>query len=109
MFFCLSKHVSLVERHLRGTVRRPYLLQIPQATSVGQSPTKPHVLMFSCLNNNLFFCSSVFQKNLFSCSHVSQKKLSLCSYVFKHPFSCLHNKKDGSEQVLPIPNRLSTN
>ena len=35
--------------------------------------------------------------------------MSLCSSVFKHPFSCLHNKKDGSKQVLPIPNRLSTN
>lgn len=34
--------------------------------------SKKHVLMFLCL---------------------SKKNMSLCSSVFKHPFSCLHNKK----------------
>ena len=74
---------------LRGTVRRPYLLQIPQASL----HTSSHVLLFSCLNknlflclqNNLFFCSYVFKKNMFLCSLVSQKKHVLL-------FSCLSKK-----------------
>ena len=77
---------------LRGTVRRPYLLQIPQASL----HTSSHVLLFSCLNKNLFFCSLVFQNNLFFCSYVFKKTMFLCSLVSqkKHVllFSCLSKK-----------------
>ena len=69
-------------------------------------------LMFSCSLVLIITCSSVLLSFKKTCSHVLmslKKNMSLCSSVFKHPFSCLHNKKDGSEQVLPIPNRLSTN
>ena len=74
---------------LRGTVRRPYLLQIPQASL----HTSSHVLLFSCLNKNLFLC---LQKNMFLCSYVFKKTMFLCSLVSqkKHVllFSCLSKK-----------------
>ena len=72
--------------------------------------TSSHVLLFSCLSKKTW--SSVLMSVKKTCSFVLMsliKNLSFCSSVFKHPFSCLHNKKDGSEQALPIPNRLSIN
>ena len=82
----------VLDSHLSGTVRRPYLLQIHASNECwAASPTKAHVLvllklsftlplvlMFSCLQKKhvlLFLC---LLKNMFFCSH-----------VLKNMFSCL--------------------
>ena len=94
----------VLDSHLSGTVRRPYLLQIHASNECwAASPTKAHVLvllklsftiplvlMFSCLKKNMFFCSYVLKKQvlLFSCLI---KNMFFCSYVLKKHvllFSC---------------------
>ena len=38
--------------------------------------SKKHVLLFSYLQKNMFFCSYIFKKNMFFCSHVFKKTCS---------------------------------
>ena len=79
----------LLDSHLSGTVRRPYLLQIPTNNECwAASPTKAHVLvllklsftlplvvMFSCLKKHVLLFSCLL-KNMFPCSHVFKKTCS---------------------------------
>ncbi len=84
----------VLDSHLSGTVRRPYLLQIHASNECwAASPTKAHVLvllklsftiplvlMFSCLKKNMFFCSYVLKKtsSLVLMSYKKHVLLFLC-------------------------------
>ncbi len=95
----------VLDSHLSGTVRRPYLLQIHASNECwAASPTKAHVLvllklsftlpivlLFSCPKKNMFFCSHVLKNHvlLFSCLQKKHVLLFLCpkktcSLVLKH-------------------------
>ena len=103
----------VLDSHLSGTVRRPYLLQIHASNECwAASPTKAHVLvllkqsftlplvlLFSCLKNHVLLFSCLIKNHVlpFSClikRHVLlfsclKKNMFSCSYVLKNMFSCL--------------------